>query len=301
MKAQAFIVKDQHVLMLQEYVQSGNLVWNFPGGSVEHGETIEQACIREVKEETGFDVLIAHMLHYTSGKVTFLVQIVGGQLETDSVNPDNEDIVSAEWVPLTDEQRLDAKTRPIWEAYNHTAESLRTVYAVRHCKAEGQAPDAPLTNEGWEQAFQLDGCLALFQVDKIVSSPFTRAVQSISKLSGRRGLTIHTDERLSERVLSSEPMKDWLAALEHSFNDRKVCYPGGESSNVAMARIVSVINGLLSAEERTFVVCTHGNIMALLLAHYEDSFGFSTWKAFRNPDVYRFTFCGDSLIRIDRF
>src|SRR3989338_9703935 len=30
--------------------------WSFPGGHIEFGETIAQAAIREVKEETGLDV-----------------------------------------------------------------------------------------------------------------------------------------------------------------------------------------------------------------------------------------------------
>jgi 8-oxo-dGTP diphosphatase len=36
-------------------------VWNLPGGSVEHGELPYETVVREVKEETGLDVLIERL------------------------------------------------------------------------------------------------------------------------------------------------------------------------------------------------------------------------------------------------
>lgn len=47
--AYAFIYKeDEKILMVNN--QGGS--WSLPGGAVEQGETLEQAVIRETKEET---------------------------------------------------------------------------------------------------------------------------------------------------------------------------------------------------------------------------------------------------------
>src|SRR5690349_7247538 len=77
--------------------------WTLPGGKVEHGEDPIDGVVREVKEETGYDVEVEALLgvdsrqprpdHHNIG-IYYLVRIVGGELrhETDG----STDL--AEWV-----------------------------------------------------------------------------------------------------------------------------------------------------------------------------------------------------------
>jgi 8-oxo-dGTP pyrophosphatase MutT (NUDIX family) len=56
----AVIADNEGRILLQKRSDSGN--WALPGGSMDIGETLAQSAIREVKEETGFDIRIDHIV-----------------------------------------------------------------------------------------------------------------------------------------------------------------------------------------------------------------------------------------------
>ncbi len=163
----------------------------------------------------------------------------------------------------------------------------KTLYIVRHCKAAGQQHDAPLTAEGVIQATQLAERLALLPIQRIISSPFLRATQSITPLAQRLGLPIATDARLAERILSSAELPDWIAALQATFDDLDRCFEGGESSRTALQRATAVVSEIVMHPADVTLLVTHGNLMTLLLKHFDPQIGFAEWQRLTNPDVYR--------------
>ena len=94
--------------------------WTLPGGGVELHETAEEAAIREVREETGYEIALDGVLGvdsfvapvgdatesgrrpYKSVRVVFAARVVGGQLANEVDGTTDE----ARWIRLGDVSAL---------------------------------------------------------------------------------------------------------------------------------------------------------------------------------------------------
>ena len=57
----AIITNEKGDILLQKR-SGGEDIWGLPGGAVEVGESIEEAAIRELKEETGLDIQVDYFI-----------------------------------------------------------------------------------------------------------------------------------------------------------------------------------------------------------------------------------------------
>ncbi|MDE8562486.1 histidine phosphatase family protein [Anoxybacillus rupiensis] len=164
----------------------------------------------------------------------------------------------------------------------------KRLYIVRHCKAAGQEFTAPLTEEGEQQTNELVHFFADKPIDRIVSSPYVRAVQTIEPLARQRNLSIERDERFGERVLFGDGQftEDWLEKFERTFVDFDLAYSGGESNRQAMERAKAAIGEVLQADAAHTVIVSHGNLTILMLHLFDKRYGFAEWKSLSNPDVF---------------
>jgi 8-oxo-dGTP diphosphatase len=62
--AAAVVEHEGKVLLTKEILEDGKEYWIVPGGSVEWGETLEQAVVREIKEETNLDITVERLLDH---------------------------------------------------------------------------------------------------------------------------------------------------------------------------------------------------------------------------------------------
>ena len=81
-RATAIIIRDKKMLVIHRQ-KFGRDYYTLPGGGVELDETFGEACIREVKEETGLDVVSLKLLrkYYTLEReeAYFIVHVTPGE------------------------------------------------------------------------------------------------------------------------------------------------------------------------------------------------------------------------------
>lgn len=96
----AIIAHDGAVLMIRRRQKEGELLWAFPGGAVEAGETPEEAAVREVGEEVGLTVaadrVLGERVHPKTGRamVYTACTVVDGEPSV----LDAEEIAEVAWV-----------------------------------------------------------------------------------------------------------------------------------------------------------------------------------------------------------
>ena len=67
--AGGFVENDKGEILLVKIRRDGK--WVFPGGQVEVGENLIDGVIREVKEESGIDVIVSHLVGIFSNTATY--------------------------------------------------------------------------------------------------------------------------------------------------------------------------------------------------------------------------------------
>lgn len=111
------ICQDGKYLLVQEGIPGDSIygLWNLPAGKVKEGESLEDAAIREAKEETGLEVKLLKKLDIfqeypqESVKHAFEAKIVGGELLLSS-----EEIMDVKWFSFDEILAMRDKLRSNW-------------------------------------------------------------------------------------------------------------------------------------------------------------------------------------------
>jgi broad specificity phosphatase PhoE len=135
----------------------------------------------------------------------------------------------------------------------------------------GQGSDPDLSEEGIEQAKRLPDALARFPINRLVSSPQRRSMQTAQPVADALGLSIEIDERLAEYDRDMEhyiPIEQIAAEFPEELARLASGHlPTSVDEAAFLARINEGIRDLAVAGDHddTVAVFTHGGVINGLL------------------------------------
>lgn len=103
------LIEDDKILIVKQKI-SPERAWSLPGGRVQKGEMLEEAIIREMREETGLQTSVTKLLYvcdYPEVKppvlhISFLLNRIGGEVRLPSNEFDENPIFDVKMVPIDD-------------------------------------------------------------------------------------------------------------------------------------------------------------------------------------------------------
>jgi 8-oxo-(d)GTP phosphatase len=218
--------------------------WSFPKGKLDAGEDEATAALREVEEETGLRCRLGPSV----GTVTYqdrrgrakVVRYFRMDADGGGFAP-NHEVDEVRWVSIEDAARL------LSYAYDRSVlrqaiagQPASALYVVRHAKAgvratwTGPDEERPLTRRGRKQARRLVERFQGLEIERILSSPFLRCLQTVEPLGEARGLAVEAIPELREG-----------------------------------ASVDQLLGALASLDERPMVVCGHGTEIEAMIDRLE--------------------------------
>ena len=100
----AVVIDDDRLLLIRRGTAPSKGMWSIPGGRVEFGETLAEAVVREVREETGIEVVCERFLgwveRFDEHIHVVVLDFVATPLETDPPLIAGDDAAECAWVPI---------------------------------------------------------------------------------------------------------------------------------------------------------------------------------------------------------
>lgn len=185
---------------------------------------------------------------------------------------------------------------------------ITTVYFIRHAEPDFEVKEdevRPLTNKGLKDANRLIDFFSDVEIDKVFSSPYKRAYDTVYPLAIKRNLKIEIVDDFRERKVSDGTwIEDFTGFAKNQWSNFEYNLSGGECLKTVQKRNIEALNDILErGEGLNIVVGSHGTALSTIINHYDESFGYEDFIRIKNimPWIVKFTFVDGKKPEIESF
>lgn len=158
---------------------------------------------------------------------------------------------------------------------------MTEVYFIRHAQSDRTYHDdrtRPLTPEGQKDSEKAAEILKHKGITRIISSPYTRTLQTIAPLARALDLEPETNEDLRERHAGKWHGDRFFDFIEKQWADFDYRIEGGESLREVQSRNIKAMNEILEKYQgETLAIATHGTALSTVINYFYPEYGFENF------------------------
>ncbi len=179
------------------------------------------------------------------------------------------------------------------------------IYFIRHAEPNYNNHNdltRELTEKGMADRKLVTSFLADKSIDVVLSSPYTRSVDTVKDFADTYGFEITTMEDFRERKIDSCWIEDFNGFAKKQWADFHYKLSDGESlGEVQQRNISALIQVLQKYENRNIVIGSHGTALSTIIHYYQPTFLYPQFEQIRGlmPWVVHFTFDGKTCKMIE--
>jgi 2,3-bisphosphoglycerate-dependent phosphoglycerate mutase len=183
---------------------------------------------------------------------------------------------------------------------------MTRVYFVRHAKPDITIKDdmtRPLIKEALEDCRKVTNFLGYKCINKVYSSPYKRAIETIKDFATKYNHTIEIVNDFRERKIANTWIEDFNTYAERQWADFNYKLEDGESLSEVQARNILALNQILkSSHDKNIVIGTHGTALSTIINYYDNSYGYSDFDRIRAimPFIVQIDFVGFEAVDINK-
>lgn len=182
---------------------------------------------------------------------------------------------------------------------------MTTVYFVRHAEPDYSIHNdikRPLTQRGKEDSQVVTYFLRDKHIDIVLSSPYTRAIDTVKDFADSYGHSILVVDDFRERKVDNVWIEDFNQFAELQWKDFEYKLSDGECLREVQSRNVDALMKVLSEHrDQRIVIGSHGTALSTIINYFIPTFGFEDFQRIKHimPWIVKLSFQEDELIGME--